>query len=190
MKKCILGITFLIILVGTLPAAVANTNVNIGIHAGFKSVTDTLYKEIYSYANPSFGVSMGINLFWRFQLVGEYNFFSDKGAMTISKEEITFTNQSWNVGLRSWLFLFKRNKVYLGFGVVGYSYAEDLPDRFKDFNDKKNGFYIEIGDYYPLIKNRVYFDLNAKYEKVDVQPLDDKISLGGPKITFGVRFYF
>jgi hypothetical protein len=189
MRKNILRITFSVLLLGLLSAS-ASASVNIGIHAGFKFATDTLYQQIYGSSNPSFGVTAGIDLFWRFQLVGEYNYFSDKGATTISKEEITFTNQSWNIGLRAWLFTFSRSSVYIGFGAVGYSYAEDLPDRFEDFDDKKTGLYFEIGDYYPLVGSRVFLDLNIKYEKVDVQPFNDKIGLGGFRAALGIRYYF
>ncbi len=189
MRRGIVGTAFSIVLLVFLSASAAGS-VNIGFHGGFKFATDTLYKEIYGSSNPSFGVIAGIDLFWRFQLVGEYNYIRDKGEMTISGEEITLTNQSWNIGLRAWVFTFSRSTVYIGFGAAGYSYAEDLPDRFEDFKDKKTGFYIELGDYYPLIGSRVFLDLNIKYEKVDVEPFNDKIGLGGIKTMIGLRVYF
>jgi hypothetical protein len=189
MKKRIIGITFLIILMGILPSA-ANASVNIGMYGGFKFAGDALYIDLYGSSSPSFGLCGGINLFWRLQLVGEYNFSSDKGKMSVSEEEITFSNQSWSVGLRIWIATIMKNKPYVGGGVTEFSFEEDLPDRFDDFRDKKVGFYLELGDYYPLIGSKVYLDLNIKYVKVDVQPYDDKISLGGLKTTLGVRFYF
>ena len=189
MRESIRGITFSILLLGLLHTNGA-ASVNIGINAGIKFTTDTLYKDIYGSSNPTFGVVAGVDLFWRFQLVGEYNYFRDKGRMTISEEELTFTNQSWNIGLRAWLFTLIRSSVYIGFGATGYSYAEDLPDRFDDFDDKKAGLYFELGDYYPLIGNRVFLDLNIKYEKVDVQPFNEKVGLGGLKTVIGFRVYF
>jgi len=102
MRKSILRITFSVLLWGLLSAS-ASASVNIGIHGGFKFATDTLYKEIYGSSNPSFGVSAGIDLFWRFQLIGEYNYLSDKGAMTISGEEEAGTyielNDNWRLDL-------------------------------------------------------------------------------------------
>ena len=89
-----------------------------------------------------------------------------------------------------WVATIKRNNPYLGAGVTGFSFEEDLPDRFDDFRDNKIGFYVELGDYFRLIGNLFYLDLNVKYSKVDVQPFDDEISLGGLRTTLGVRFYF
>ena len=189
MRKRVLGITPLILLLGVLPSRI-DASVNVGFQGGLKFANDTLYKTLYGSSNPTFGVCGGITLFWRFQLVGEYNFFSDKGNMSVSGEQLTFKNQSWSVGLRVWVATILKNNPYIGGGITWFSFKEDLPDRFKDYRGKKTSFYVELGDYYPLIGNRIYLDLNVKYMNVNVQPFDDEISLGGLKTTLGVRFYF
>ncbi len=184
-----LGPLLLLVLVMALFSH-AYSAVNIGVHTGFKFATDTLYKEVYGSSSPIFGVIAGIDLFWKLQLIGEYNYQKDKGSLTISGEETIYTNSSWNIGLRAWIFTVIKNNPYVGAGVTGYSYHEDLPERFKDFKDKTLGFYLEIGNYFPIVVKKLYLDLNFKYEKVDVQPFDDKISLGGVKTTLGIRYYF
>ena len=59
-----------------------------GAYLTYYSVNDSAFKDAYGTGSMMFGASLSANLENRWELRGEINYFSAKGEMTLSKEEI------------------------------------------------------------------------------------------------------
>jgi len=152
---------------------------------------DPLYKDIYGNGSFMFGVSLSLNLIWRIEFRAEANYFRDKGAMTVSGEEVVFTFVPVFVGARIRIISINKFTPYVGFGYAVYSsYREKLPERFGDVSaSAKKGYHLETGVYVNLPR-RFYLDVNIRKIDLKVEPFGDTRQLGGFKggIGFGLRF--
>jgi len=154
----------------------------------YYSVSDSIYKDIYGSGNIMFGGSIGYEVINKLELRGEFNYYQDKGEMTLTKEEITFTIIPLVFGLRYQLV---KNKVnpYLGAGLSYYTYKEKLPSRFGNVSDSTLGYHFEGGAYFNLTKN-IFIDLNFRYTIANAESEDETIKLGGFRAGFGIGYSF
>jgi len=152
---------------------------------------DSLYKEVYGNGSFMFGVSLSLNLIWRIEFRAEANYFRDKGAMTVSGEEVVFTFAPLFIGARIRIITINKFIPYVGFGYAVYSpYREKLPERFGDVSaSAKQGYHLETGVYVNLPR-RFYLDMNIRKINLKAEPFGDTRQLGGFKggIGFGLRF--
>lgn len=70
-----------------------------------------------------------------------------------------------------------------------YSYKEIEPPRFKNFSGRKVGFHVEGGSLIKLLP-KIYVDLNIRYIKFDVNPLEELLKLGGIRAGVGFEYRF
>lgn len=161
-----------------------------GAYLTYYSVNDSAFKDAYGIGNMMFGASLSANLSKRFELRGEINYFSAKGEMTLSKEEITYTLMPIVVGLRFRVFETKRISPYLGAGIDFCSYKEIVPERFGgDISGSKTGIHGEIGTYISL-SNKIQIDVNFRYTKAAIEIFDREREIGGFRAGVGLEYRF
>lgn len=155
----------------------------------YYSVTDSIYKDTYGKGNLMFGCSLSYEVIRKLELRAEANYFRDKGGMTKTKEEITFTIIPIVLGVRYKVLELNRLSPYLGAGVDFYFYKEDVPPRFEDVLDSTTGFHIEVGSYVNVIHG-FYLDLNVRYIRANAKSDDETIKLGGFRAGIGMGYCF
>lgn len=188
MKK-IMAITFtLILMIGLSSPALAQI-FKVGGHVNYYSPEDSIFKEIYGTGGPMFGASLSVNLIWRIEVRAEANYFQDKGRMTITEEEITFTLTPIVVGIRFRVIQTNKLSIYLGAGVDFCSYKEKLPERFEDVSESAVGPHVEVGTYLYL-PHKFYAEINIRYLKLDDEPFGERIKLGGLRAGIGIGYRF
>ena len=161
-----------------------------GAYMTYYSVNDSAFKDAYGTGSMMFGASLSANLENRWELRGEINYFSAKGEMTLSKEEITYTFMPIVAGLRFRVFDTKRISPYLGTGVNFCSYKEKIPERFGgEITGSKTGFHGEIGTYI-YISQYFQLDFNLRYTVAKIEVLDKERELGGFRAGVGVEYRF
>ena len=189
MKKIMTLIFTLLLMMGLSHPALAK-GFKVEFSFNHYSPRDSIYKDTYGKGNFMLGGSLSyemkvlINLEFRV----EANYFQDKGEMTATKEEISFTLIPIVLGLR-FKIMDKKMSPYLGAGVDFCSYKEKLPERFEQVAELKVGFHVEAGSYLNLTR-RFFIDLNARYVKVDANPFDETIKLGGMRAGLGIGLSF
>lgn len=161
----------------------------VGGSVNYYSVEDSVFKDTYGEGNLMYGVFLSFVATSRIELLAEANYFQEKGEMTLTNEEITFTLRPVILGLRLRLADVKIVSFYLGGGVGYYSYTENLPGRFEDVSDSTIGYHGEAGLYVSVIP-KFFLDLNVRYSIANAKPFDETIKLGGLRagIGFGVSF--
>ena len=159
-----------------------------GGNLAFYAVTDSLYKDVYGTGNLMFGAFLSFEFMKRLELRAEANYYKDAGEMTVSKEEIKFTLIPLVAGIRFKLINSKISP-YLGAGIDFCYYKEALPERIEDVSESKLGFHGELGTYLKVTHN-LFLDLNIRYLKLDVKPLNETVKLGGIRagVGFGIAF--
>lgn len=188
MKK-VIAITFTLFLIASLSSPALAQNFKIGSHVNYYSPQDSIYKEVYGKGGPMFGTSLSRNVFWKIEIRAEVNYFQDKGGMTITEEEVKFTLMPIVLGARVRAIETNRLSAYLGAGLDFCPYKEDLPDRFEDVSESATGYHIELGAYVYLFRG-FYGDINIRYLKLDVEPFEEKIKLGGLRAGVGIGYRF
>ncbi len=161
----------------------------IGGSVNYYSVEDPIFKDTYGKGNLMYGISFSFEAIKKFELRAEANHFREKGEMTLTEEEITFTLRPVILGLRLKLVDVKMVSVYLGGGAGYYSYIENLPDRFEDVEESTIGYHAEAGVYVNVVP-KFYLDFNVRYTIANAEPFDETIKLGGIRagIGFGLSF--
>jgi hypothetical protein len=159
-----------------------------GCNVNYYSIKDSIFQEAYGTGNLMYGASLSLNLVWKIEVRAEANYFQDKGDMTATQEDITFTLIPLVIGARIRIFE-KKFSPYLGFGMDICSYKEDYPERFEDVDEKATGFHVEIGTYFYLPR-KFYADINVRYTKLDVSPFGEIIELGGLQAGVGIGYRF
>ena len=182
----ILVLTFLLIV--TLAFSAQAEMFRAGFNVDYYSVKDSLFQDIYGSGNLMFGASLSFNLVWKIELRAEANYLQSTGHMTASQEELKFTLMPFVIGARVKV-LEKKLSPYVGFGVNICSYKEDYPERFEGVSESVTGFHFEIGSYFNLPRN-FYADINIRYIKLDAEPYDEVIELGGLRAGFGIGYRF
>jgi|Deesub1362B_J571_1020462.scaffolds.fasta_scaffold03296_3 outer membrane protein W len=155
----------------------------------YYSISDSIYKDIYGSGNIMFGGSVSYEVINKLELRAEINYYQDKGEMTLTKEEITFTIIPIVFGMRYQLIKNKNFNPYFGGGLSYYTYKEDLPPRFEDVSDSTLGYHIEGGGYFNLVKG-VYINLNIRYIIADAKSEEETIKLGGFRAGMGIGYNF
>ena len=191
MKKIIVITTIFLLFLGLSSQAPAD-NFKAGFGASYYAPTDLNFKEPYGTGSMMFTASLGLNLSERLELRGEFNYFSTKGKMTLSKEEITYIFMPIAMGFRHKVFKAGRISPYLGLGADLCSYKEKVPERFgKKVTGSKVGFHGELGVHVKLAKV-FYLDFNLRYINVNDEPFKEGIKrrLGGLRAGIGVEYWY
>ena len=172
----------LFILNGASVAAPMTMNLGLAVH--YYSVSDSIYKNVYGDGGLMWGGHIDLGFWKGLELRGELNYFSDQGKLTVTDEVIRFQMMSYVFGLRYRLDKWAGIRPYLGAGIGGYSYSEELPNRFDDVKDSMPGYHAEGGMYIDLSR-RLRLDLNIRYLKADTKPFEETIALGGIRVGVG-----
>lgn len=192
MKKTIVFalISFLLLSLAPKVLAVAlGFQAKVGLYINYYAISDSIYRDLYGSGNLMFGGSISLEMIRKLEIRAEGNYFRDKGKMSVTEEELTFTINQIIVGIRFRVFESKKFSPYLGAGVDFFSYKENYPDRFEDVSDSTTGFHIEVGNYYNLAP-RFHLDFNIRYIKADAKPFKEGIGLGGLKAGVGIEYRF
>lgn len=181
--------TLAIFLMTSLSSPALAQTFKIGSHVNYHSPTDSIYKEVYGKGGPMYGASLSGNVFWKIEIRAEVNYFQDKGRMTLTEEEVKFTLTPIVVGMRVRMIETNRLSAYLGAGFDFCPYKEDLPDRFEDVSESAIGYHIEVGTYVYLFRG-FYGDIHIRYLRLDAEPFEEKIKLGGLRAGIGIGYRF
>jgi opacity protein-like surface antigen len=161
-----------------------------GILVAYNSVNDSAFKDAYGSGSVMFGVSLSADIVKKLELRAEIHYFSVKGEMTLSKEEITYTLMPIVAGLRFRVFETKRISPYLGAGIDFCSYKEKVPARFGgDITGSKTGIHGEVGTYVH-ISQKLQIDINFRYLSAKTEVLDKERELGGIRAGVGLEYRF
>ncbi|MFC2160959.1 outer membrane beta-barrel protein [Acidobacteriota bacterium] len=165
--------------------------VKLGFYLGFFHKPDELSKELYGTGNLIYGGYFAFDFVWRFEVRVELNRFKDKGTLSVSEEEIQFSQTQYRFGTRfRVLGGVRKINPYIGTGIGPSTYKEEVPERLKDYSGTIRGsYYVETGVYSPL-KSKLHLDFNIRYIKADVDPFDEVIHLGGIRFGFGIEYRF
>jgi len=150
-------------------------------------VVDSIYKDTYGSGSLIYEGFLSYELSRRLEIRAAVGYFKDKGEMTLTREEITFSMVPVVVGMRVKLAKWAKLDPYLGLGVDFYSFKERA--RLGDTSGSTTGFHLEGGSYVAL-GQRFYVDINLRYVKADAQPLDEVIRLGGWRAGVGMGYSF
>jgi len=161
----------------------------IGGSVSYYSVEDPIFKDTYGEGNLMYGISLSFEPMKKIELRAEANHFREKGEMTLTKEEITFTLRPVILGLRLKFVDVGVVSLYLGGGAGYYFYMENLPDRFEDVSDSTLGYHAEAGCYVSVVP-KFYLDLNVRYTIANAEPFDETLKLGGIRAGIGFGFSF
>jgi opacity protein-like surface antigen len=161
-----------------------------GVYLAYYSVNDSVFKDVYGTGSLMFGASLSADIMKRLELRAEIDYFSSKGEMTLSKEEVTYTLIPIVAALRFRIFDAKRISPYLGAGLDFCSYKEKVPERFGgDISGSKTGFHGELGTYVNLSR-KLQLDINLRYLKAAIEPFNEKREIGGFRAGIGVGYRF
>lgn len=188
MKKIIhLSFTLLFFIISTQAFA---QGFKAGVSLAYYSVDDSAFKDAYGTGNMMFGASLSADIYKKLELRAEINYFSAKGEMTLSKEEITYTLMPIVAGLRFRVIETKRISPYLGAGLDFCSYKEKVPERFGgDITGSKTGIHGEVG-MYVHISQKLQIDINFRYTSAKIEVLEKDREIGGLRAGVGVEYRF
>jgi opacity protein-like surface antigen len=161
-----------------------------GVSLAYYSVNDSVFKDVYGTGSMMFGASLSADIVKKLELRAEIDYFSSKGEMTLSKEEVTYTLIPIVAGLRFRIFDAKRISPYIGVGLDFCSYKEKVPERFGgDISGSKTGLHGELGTYVNLSR-KLQLDINLRYLKASIEPFNEKREIGGFRAGVGVGYRF
>ena len=155
---------------------------------GYRTVSDSLVKDIYKSGGIQAGGFVGLGLGQMIELRAEIGTFKLDGTMLGSDEKLTLSLMPVTAGVR-FQFLNKALRPYLGAGAAFVKYEEKYPERIGNVADSSSGFYAE-GGLYLHAGRRLFFDVNVRYLSAKADALDSKVDLGGIRagLGFGLRF--
>lgn len=186
MKKAIILVC---IVIGFSSSAQA-VGLRVGTFFGIRTINDAALKDIYGQGtilNPylsveigkGFGIGVGYEFYDRSGTVKPYN---ESTRIKISGPEI-FLSYALRLGI-------VRPYVHAGYGF--YSYTQTIESDYLagyTVNDKASGFLIAGGVSVNIIKP-VQVSLEVKYVPLNVRPFEDKVDLGGWRISAGLGLAF
>ena len=183
MKKllCVLTVLFVFVLYSS------GEGFRVGGSIGHYIVADSVYQDTYGSGSLIYEGFLSYDLSKHLEIRAAVGYFKDKGEMTLTREEITFSMVPLVLGVRVKLAKMGKLDPYLGVGVDFYSFKERA--RLGDTSDSTTGFHLEGGNYVAL-GQRFYIDINLRYVKADAQPLDEVIRLGGWRAGVGMGYSF
>ena len=186
MKKAIILVC---VVIGFSSSAQA-VGLRVGTFFGIRTINDAALKDIYGQGmilNPylsleigkGFGIGVGYELYDRSGTVKPYN---EPARIKISGPEI-FLSYSLNFGI-------VHPYVHAGYGF--YSYEQTIESDYLagyTVNDKASGFLFAGGVNVKVFKP-VEVSLEMKYVPLNVRPFEDKVDLGGWRISAGLGLAF
>jgi opacity protein-like surface antigen len=159
----------------------------VGGSLGHYFMADSVYEDTYGSGSLIYEGFLGYDLSRRLEIRAAVGYFKDKGEMTLTREEITFSMVPVVVGMRVKLAKWAKLDPYLGLGVDFYSFKERA--RLGDTSGSTTGFHLEGGSYVAL-GQRLFVDVNLRYVKADAQPYGEVIRLGGWRAGVGMGYSF
>lgn len=161
-----------------------------GAFLGYYAVNDSAFKGAYSAGNLMLGAFLSADIVKKLELRAEVNYFSTKGEMTLSNEEVTFTLTPVVAGLRFRVIETKGFSPYLGAGIDFCSYKEKVPERFGgDISGSKTGIHGEIGAYMSL-GQKFQIDINFRFVSAKIEVLEKEREIGGFRGSLGFAYRF
>jgi hypothetical protein len=120
----------------------------------------------------------------------EGSYYRDNGNMTISQEQVTWTEKSISYGMRARIIRLKdKFHLYAGAGARSFWVDEKVPERFEPFADSGTGFYVEAGSYWDLSELFIV-EINARHVWQEIEVINEVTPFGGFCIGIGIGIQF
>lgn len=182
MKKATIVLSILFMMTCLSPAKTGSLTLG----AGMRSVSESLFEDVYGKNNVAFAVDLGFDLGTSIQVFFHTDYLSKEGQLTFTLENTKFTLIPLELGAR---FLFGKNKFkpYLGAGLGYYMYKEE--NVIGTVDEKKFGFFGEGGLRF-LVGRSFFIDLKLKNVFLKVDGAQGSINLGGFAYMGGIGIVF
>ena len=155
---------------------------------GYRTVADSLVKDIYKSGGIQAGGFIGLGLGQKLELRAEIGTFKMEGTMLGSDEPLTMSLAPVTTGVRL-QFLNKALRPYAGAGAAFLKYEEKYSERIGNASDSVSGFYGE-GGVYVYAGRHFFLDVNIRYLSAKADGLDSKVELGGIRAGLGLGLRF
>jgi len=174
MKRCLLLFSLLIFLTINAVAG-SNNDFRMGIEAGYFSVEDGSFNNLYGSGAASFGLNSGYFLSDTLEISSSLNYFSKEGKTSFTKETITLTLFDVRLG---GFFHFNPEDIdpKIGIGLDLCFVNEENP--FENFSNTQIGWFITAGIEMP-VSSGITIGLDIIYNSVTVQGDLGDVDLGG-----------
>ena len=161
--------------------------IKIGGTLGYRSVTSSIFQDLYGSGAVMFGGSLAYEALPALELRGEIRYFKAEGTMNVTDETIKLSIVPLVLGFRYSGLGFNQVALFLGAGIGSYRYKETA--RIGDTSDSTLGYHVE-GGLYIFPARKVHFDVYVRYVKAAAEPFDETIELGGLYGGIGIGFRF
>ncbi len=166
----------------------------LSVAGGAYFMQDEVFKEVYGdsawvfYGEYSYRLPFLLNR--HIEIGVEYRFLSDKGKLTVTKEEVDLAISDFTLSLR-YLFDLKRFIIFIGPGLDYIIYKEKYPPTFPVSSTKGSvlGFSFQGGCYYDF-SSSLGAKVCVKYSHAQAEEGSVKADLGGIGIKAGLVFRF
>ena len=199
MKKVMTIILILfIVVVGLCPKPVL-AQLSFEFGGGAHSPEDIHYSPSYGKSAYNVYGVLGVNLFRAgpllFKATGEASFLWDRGETTFTQRELKLTLSQFGGGARVLLMIKPKWFVPYGeAGVIRGFLKEKYPPGFGgDVSCSDDGSYFGGGIKVPLSFcgfPKWSFDINIRKIKLDMEPFEETIELGGSSLRVGLQYHF
>lgn len=183
MKRIIIIFTIAFISSGITLAG----SVRVEFKGGYFNSSDSAIRDIYG-RGVSFGSEITISVWKGLEVWAGGGYFSRKGGMTYTNDEIEIKIMPISGGLRYTLALSEVFSLYTGAGVSYFIYNEVIPP-LEDINDNNIGFVVKAGGILKISKV-LFFNLFVDYSSCTVRPADYDVNIGGLSAGIGIGFEF
>ncbi len=164
------------------------------VGGGAYFMQDAVFKEVYGdsawvfFGEYSYRLPFLLNR--HIEIGVEYRFLSDKGKLTVTKEEVDLVISDFTFSLR-YLFDLKRFIPFIGPGLDYMMYKEKYPPTFPISSTKGSvlGYSFQGGCYYDF-SSSLGAKLCVKYSHAQTEEGLVKADIGGIGIKAGLTFRF
>jgi len=199
MRKIVIINSILLIVVLGLCQQPVQAQLTFGFGGGAHSPEDIHYSPSYGKRAYNVFAVLGVNLFragpLSFKVTGEASFLWDKGETTFTQRELRLTLSQFGGGVRVLLII--KPKWFIPYGEAGIIRGflkEKYPPGFGgDVSCSDNGSYYGGGIRIPLTFcgfPKWSLDINIRKTKLDVEPFEETVELGGTSLRIGLQYQF
>ncbi|MCD6518027.1 MAG: porin family protein [Candidatus Aminicenantes bacterium] len=166
----------------------------LSVTGGAYFMQDEVFKEVYGDSAWAFygeySYRLPFILKQHIEIGVEYRFLSDKGKLTVTKEEVDLMMSDITFSLR-YLFDLKRFIPFIGPGLDYIMYKEKYPPTFPVSSTKGSvlGFSFQGGCYYDF-SSSLGAKVCVKYSHAQTEEGEVTADIGGIGITAGLVFRF
>jgi len=179
MKRYILSILVILFILGTLNAQ----DVSIGLETSYFIPSNQTFKDIYG-GGIQYGGELSVDVLKRFSIWFGSSYFSKKGELSFTKEEIALRIIPVNLGI-NYRFTDKKVIPYIGIGMGVHFYRETAPRdtvRYARFGySGQAGVLIEL-------KEKFYLEFRIDYKYSTIAPDGTDINIGGIGTGLGLKY--